>query len=118
MGATLGGGGAALPIDGDPVHARHVDHDAVVAGREAGDAVASSAHRDEQVLFASEADGGDDVFDACRTGDEGWAAVGHPIPDDAGLVVGGVGRADELAFEAVTESGERGRPHSALSPSP
>ena len=43
-GAALGARGAVRRVDGDVAHRRQVDHDAAVAGAEAGHAVPAAAH--------------------------------------------------------------------------
>ena len=54
---TAGGSrGAGAWIDVHASHAGEVDHDPVVAGGEAGDAVAAAPDGDEQILLAGEAE--------------------------------------------------------------
>ena len=48
-------------VDPNAAHRPEVDHDAVVDGREPGDAVAAAAHGDRQVVAAGEADRRDHV---------------------------------------------------------
>jgi hypothetical protein len=101
-GRALGG------VDAHAVHPRQVDHDPVVAGREAGDAVAAAADRDRELLLAGEADRSGDVGCARGAGDELRVAVDHPVPDDACLVVAGVVAADDLPGEHIGEAADRG----------
>ena len=84
-----------------PFMPRRSTHDAVVAHRRAGDAVAAAVHRERQgrcsrARFTAR----DDVVGARAPGDQRRAAVDHPVEDRAGLVVAGVAGGDELAVEA------------------
>ena len=69
-GAAADGRAARLGVDAHAVHRPEVDHDAVVARREAGDAVAAAAHGDRQVVAAREADRGDHVGRAGAADDQ------------------------------------------------
>ena len=94
----------ASGIDADAVHRREVDHDAVVAGREAGDAVAPSAHGDREVVAAREADRGDHVGRAGAPDDErGPPAVVGAVPDPARLVVALGARGEDLSADGLPQ---------------
>ena len=99
--AAAHAGGAPLGIDVGAAHPREVDHDAVVAGREAGDAVAAAPDGDDELLLTGEAEGRDDVVGACRPHDQRGPTVDHAVPDRARLVVAGVVGAHDLARESV-----------------
>ena len=74
--------------------AREVDHDPVVAGREARDAVAAAAHGDREVVAAREPDRRDHVGRAAAADDQRRPPlVVHPVPDPARLGVAVVARA-------------------------
>ena len=93
--------GARRRVDSDSLHRREVDHEAAVAQRLTADAVATRAHRYEQISLACEVDRRDDVGDAGAAGDPGWAAVDRAVPDRAGLVVAFVLGADHRAVDGV-----------------
>ena len=99
--AAAHAGGAPLRIDVGAAHPREVDHDAVVAGREAGDAVAAAPNGDDQLLLTGEAECRDDVVGARRPHDQRRPAVDHAVPDRARCVVAWVVGADDLARESV-----------------
>jgi hypothetical protein len=90
-------------VDGHPTHAREVDDDAVVDGREPGDRVPAAAHRDVEVLGAGELERAHDVRDARAPDDEGGTAVEGAVPDRASVVVAGVGGGDHLAAQRLAE---------------
>src|SRR5262245_58752037 len=62
--AGLSVGRALHQIDAQALHAGEVDHEAAVADRVAGDAVATAAHGDKQVMLACKPDALDDVRSA------------------------------------------------------
>src|SRR6185312_17465364 len=65
-----------------------VDDHHVVAGREAGDAVAAAAHGDLEVVAACEADRRDHVGGACTAHDDsGSPVVVGTVPDSCCLLV-------------------------------
>ncbi len=99
-------GGARLGVDVDAADRCEVDHDPVVAGGEAGDAVAAAADGDDELLLAGEAERSDDVVSAGRLHDQRRPPVDRAVPDRARRVVAGVVRADHFARECV-----RQRPH-------
>ena len=79
--ATLDVGGPGLRIDVDGAHAGHVEQQAVVAERVAGDIVSAALDRQEQAVLAGEVDRADDVGDAGRLDDQAGVLVDHPVPD-------------------------------------
>jgi hypothetical protein len=86
-------------VDADFVHPGEVDHDSVVAGREAGDAVPTAADGDREVVAACEADRCNHV---CGTGagdDDSWPGVVYAVPDAPGLWIVEVGRRDHVAAD-------------------
>ena len=110
-------------IDAHAAHLRDVDHDAAVAGREAGDAVAAAAHGDRQVVAAGEADRGDHVGWAGAPHDEcGPAAVVGTVPDPARLLVAVLAGGEDLAADGFPqlldrcfpEDGDDGVAHDAV----
>src|SRR5439155_19145557 len=90
-------------------HARQIDDHAAVARREAGDAVAPAADRNDEIVLAGEADRCDDVLDTSAPRDERRMAVGHRVPDDAAGVVLAIARLDQLAAKAIPELFKRSR---------
>jgi hypothetical protein len=85
------------------VHLREIDHDPVVAGREAGDAVAAAADGDQQVVAAGEAHRGRHVAGVGAADDERRAPVVSAVPHLARLCVRSVGRGDDLAVDALSQ---------------
>ena len=100
--------GALGDVDAHAIHSRQVDHDPVVAGREAGNAVAAAAHGDRELLLPPEADRRSHVVGARRADDELRVAVDHPVPDDAGLLVARIVAADDLPGEHIGKAADRG----------
>jgi hypothetical protein len=99
---------ACRDVDPDAAHLREVDDDPVVDGGEAGDAVASAAHRDRQVVAPGEAEGGGHVRDACCLDDErGTAVVVEAVPDGARFVVTVVTGGDDRAADRLPQLLER-----------
>ena len=88
-------------------HPRQVDDDAVVARRQAGDAVAAAPDGDEEILLARVPKGRDDVVGMRRPGDQRRIAVGEPVPNRARRVVARVAGPDDLAVEAAVELRQR-----------
>ena len=95
--APLGG------VDQDAAHPGQVDHDPVVAGREAGDAVAAAPHRNRQVVAAREPDGGGHVRCARRLDDERGPFVVEAVPHRACLVVSLVLGSDDRAADRLPQ---------------
>ena len=109
-------GGTLLGIDVCTAHPREVDHDTVVAGREAGDAVAAAADGDDELLLTGEAERSDDVVGVGRPNDQRRATVDHAVPDRARRVVTGVVRAHDLTGESVAQHAQfpRSHPHASF----
>ena len=61
QGSAVDPGGSLLGVDRRTRHARHVDDDAVVAGRQAGQAVTAAADGDRELLLPPVSDRGLDV---------------------------------------------------------
>src|SRR5437870_507380 len=89
-------------------HARQIDDHATVARREAGDAVAPTADRNDEIVLAGEADRCDDVLDTSAPRNERGIAIGDRVPDDAPRVVFAVGGQDQLPAEFLTQVSKRG----------
>ncbi len=93
------------------VHGREVDHHAVVAGREARDAVAAAADGDRQVVAPCKADGCDHVGRAGAADDERRpVAVVGAVPDATGFLVARVGRGDHLPLNRFAQLLDRRLP--------
>ncbi len=63
--------GMRIGIDFDPVHRPQVDHQAAVADRGAGKAVAAASNRHRQAALPGELQGGGDVGCAAAARDQG-----------------------------------------------
>ena len=87
----------------DGRHRRQVDDDAVVAGREPGDAVRAAADGDRQALARREANGPHHVVGAGGTHDHRRALVDRAVPDVACLLVLIVAGPHEGALELPLE---------------
>ncbi len=96
-----------LGVHPDALHRPQVDDQAVVAHGQTGEAVASPAHRHQQVAPARETHGCADVGDTGAPGDEAGAAVDRAVPHLAVLVVAGVSRTDELTAHRRLQLVER-----------
>src|SRR6185436_9353308 len=94
-------------VDGDVAHAAEMDHQAVVAGAVAREAVPAAAHRDLEVVIAGEPDRGRDVVGRRCARDHRGPAVDVAVPEAAPVVVAGVGGEDQLTAESRTERIER-----------
>jgi hypothetical protein len=88
-----------LGVDPDLAHAREVEDEAAVDRRVAGRGVATAADRQLDARLACKADDRDHVERALHARDRRRAAVDHPVPHAACLVVGRVAGPDQLALE-------------------
>ena len=79
--ATFDANGACRWIDADTLHAREVDHQAIVTGAQARAIVPATAHRQRQLVLAGEVDRGDDVGDIDAAGDQRGSLVDHAVVD-------------------------------------
>jgi hypothetical protein len=93
----------ALGVDDDLVQAADVEHDAVVAQRQAGDRVTARAHRDRQVVVTGEAERGDHVGRVEAAHHGARPAVDHRVEQGAGVLVGRVARHVDAAVQAEGE---------------
>jgi hypothetical protein len=82
-----GAGQPPLRVHLDLADGPQVDHQAAVADRPAGHAVAAGPHRDRQAVVASEPDRGNDVRSVLAAGDHRRAPVDRAVPDPASSVV-------------------------------
>jgi hypothetical protein len=97
----------------DPAHRVHVDrleraevdHEAAVAGREAGRGVGAGTHRDLHLVGSGVRERGRDVGDGLAAGDQRRPTVDHRVVDTTSGVVAVVVGADQGAGEAM----DRGR---------
>ena len=101
--AALDAHRAVRRVDADALHAREVDHQAVVAGAEAGAVVAAAAHGEGQAVLAGEVDGADHIGHIDAAGNQRRALVDHAVVDLARLLVVGVARLDQLAAHTCAE---------------
>ncbi len=104
-------------IDRDVAHAAEVQHEAVVDGPVAGEAVPAAAHRQLEVVLAGESDRGGDVGGRRCARDDRGPAVDVAVPEAAALVVAGVSCDEEISAEILAKRVERtagDRDHRAL----
>ncbi len=92
----------------DGAHRREVEDDAAVVGAESGDVVTAAADGEGESGLAGVIDDRDDVGDIGGADDDTGAAVDHPVVDAAGVVVAGIGGADDVAVDAGGKAAERG----------
>ena len=103
----FGGGHPADGVDLDALHRRQVHHQAVVAHRQAGDAVAPAPHGDREPMVASETDGRDHVIGAGAADDHCGAAVDRPVPHLPDVVVAGRLGGEHGSGDLGAQLGER-----------
>ena len=72
--------------------------------------MAAAAHRDGQIVIATEPDGVGDVGRIVALDDDGGMPIDHSVEDGAGLVVPGVAGDDGLACQLLAKTSERGPP--------
>src|SRR5512146_859193 len=83
-------------VDKDAFHGGHVNHEAAVANCFAGNTMASSTNRNENLMLAGETYAGDDVGRASAAGDDRRSPINHGIGKGASLVIAWVPRAQSL----------------------
>jgi hypothetical protein len=93
-GASLSARRLARRINPHALHARQVDHDPAVTDGKARNTVATPAHGYQQFVYTGELDGVDDVGNPGALDDQRRMSVNHPVMDFAGVVVGGIARAE------------------------
>jgi hypothetical protein len=98
-GAALGPDHLLQRVDPDPAHRRQVDHQAAVGDRQAGHVVAAAADRDLGRLLAAEPERVHHVGHRAAAGDQRGPFVDQPVVHAAGLLVGRIRGADQLAAE-------------------
>ncbi len=105
--AGLRARGVRLRVDPHATHQRQVDHQAAFAYRQAGDVVAATPNRDQQIVLARESKCLHDVHAADAAHDQAGTAVDHAVPDLARLVVGGRAAVEHGAAEVGPEGLQR-----------
>ena len=106
-GASLGARRLRFGIDLNVRHAGQVDHDRVVGSAEAGDAVATPAHGEVELVLAGEAHSRDHVVGGRAADDDTGPPVDHGVEDLARLLVSRVARRDHLTADALAEPFDR-----------
>src|SRR6266516_7844987 len=96
-------------IDPDAFHAREIDDHAAIADGTATDAVASTAHRNAQVMVTSKLDGSDHIDYIDAADDQSRVFVDHPVPDLPGSVIATLVRAEQFATQIGFEILQNGR---------
>src|SRR5262249_20095586 len=90
-GATpRGGPRRVLRVDPYTLHLGQVNDNTAVTGGVAGEVVATTAYRHQQVVHPGKTDRGDDIRHASAAHDHGRMAVNHAIPDFAGVFITGI----------------------------
>jgi hypothetical protein len=74
-------------IDTHGVHARKIDHHAVVARGIAGDIVTAAANSYQEVIFSGKSDRTDHIGCTAASDNNGWAFIRQCVPNSARLVV-------------------------------
>jgi len=104
-------GSPPLGVDLRAAHPRKIDHDPVVARREARDAVATAPDRDDELLLPGETERRDDVFGARRPHDQRRPPVDHAVPDRTRRVIARVVGPYDLPGESPGQAPEIARSH-------
>jgi hypothetical protein len=94
-------------IDLDPVHRPHVDDEAVVAERHAGDRVSRGAHCDLKPVRASELKRRRDGVCARALGDQRGPLDDHRVEERPGLLAVGAAGPDDPPRERALEANDR-----------
>src|SRR5262249_19242395 len=89
------------------LHLGQVDDETTIAGSVAGDVVATTTDRHQQVVATGKTDRGDDIGHASAAHDHGRMAVNHPIPHLPGVFVTAITGAQERATQARFEIVDR-----------
>ena len=79
-------GELGVGIDGDCAHPRHVERQAALRDRGAGDVVAAALDAEQQPVLTRELDGRGDVAGRGRLNDERRCRGHHPVPDQHRVV--------------------------------
>ena len=109
--STLSPRRPAFGINLDRLHARQVDHDRVVCGAEAGNAVRAPTHRQVEAALAGEVHRRRYVVAAGAPDDDARSPVDHRVVDPARLLVRGVVGSDGLSPHLVAQLSHRRRCH-------
>src|SRR5262249_55580293 len=83
----LGTDGALGGVDANAFHCGHVNHEAVVTNGFASDTMASPTNGNENVVFAGNADAGDNVGSTSAPGDYGGTPINHGVGQSASFVI-------------------------------
>src|SRR5439155_15944745 len=100
---ALGAHRAPGRIDPDTLHLGQVNDQTTVAGGVAGDVVATTADRYQQVVDTSKTDRGDDIRHPSAAHDQGRMAVNHTIPHLPGVLIAYILRTQQRATQARLE---------------
>ena len=79
------------------IHARQINHDTVVTGREARYIVTSAADCQQDIVFGGELDRCHHIPDTRAPRYRGRPLIDHSIPDSPGCIVSGRFRCDQLS---------------------
>jgi hypothetical protein len=105
--AGLDGRGPRLGVHEDPAQPGRVDGQPAVGQSGAGDVVANAAHREHEVVVASEVHCGDDIAGAGRLDDERRRLVDHAVPQRRRLLEALVRGEQQWAAQAPAEHLDR-----------
>ena len=95
---------AGAGVDGDALHRREVDDEAVIHGTHAGGAVPATSDGDRETVRSTKTDRRHDVRDVAALHDHPRVAVDHAVVDPASRVVVGIARADDPSAERPAQS--------------
>ena len=96
--ATAGPHRAIIPVDHHVLHQVEVDHDAAVIGPESRGTVAASPDRHVDAFFPDDRQDTNHVCGVETPHHRSGAPVDHAVVDPAGVVVVGMGGANDLPF--------------------
>jgi len=82
--------GAPLRVDGNPVHRREVDDNAIIAQGSPGNIVTAAFDRDEKIIGARKLHGANDIGRVRTLGDQARMLINARIPNTSSRIVGGI----------------------------
>src|SRR6266516_854859 len=98
--ATFDASSARGRINAHTLHARQVDHQAVIAGTQAGAAVPAASHGQRQLVLAGEVDRRDHIGHIHAAGDQGGSFLDHAVVDADSLLVASITGTKQLSAHA------------------
>jgi hypothetical protein len=95
--------GAQLRVDGNPVHRREVDDNAIIAQGPPRNIVTAAFDRDEKIVGARKLHGANDIGRVRTANDQAWMLVNGRIPNTSSRIVAGIAGQQRLPTESTSE---------------